>query len=174
METEIEHKPTMRKKTKTTKPLPSALTVASPNQHVPATPRQPPSRTLSAVAAVKPSAPSPTSKPIPTTGRTFSKRSSPLAVAPLSEAPPTINTRFVLLEPHAKRVALCGGFNAWSPHATPLNRQNDGLWETSLALPPGRYEYKFVVDGHWLPDPNAHENVCNGYGTLNSVIEVRA
>jgi len=54
-----------------------------------------------------------------------------------------------------------------------MNRQNGGLWETSLALPPGRYEYKFVVDGQWLPDPNAHENVFNAHGTLNSVVEVR-
>ena len=27
---------------------------------------------------------------------------------------------------------------------------------------------------HWIPDPLAHENVCNQHGTLNSVIEVRA
>ena len=54
-----------------------------------------------------------------------------------------------------------------------MSRQEDGLWETSLALPPGRYEYKFVVDGQWRPDPNAHENVFNAHGTLNSVVEVR-
>lgn len=50
----------------------------------------------------------------------------------------------------------------------------NGHWARSLALPPGRYEYKFVVAGQWLPDPNAHEYAFNGYGTLNSVIEVRA
>lgn len=69
---------------------------------------------------------------------------------------------------------MCGGFNGWSPEATPMNRQAGGLWETSLALPPGRYEYKFVVDGAWLPDPNAREQVYNEFGTLNSVVEVRA
>jgi len=53
-----------------------------------------------------------------------------------------------------------------------MNRQKDGLWETSLALPPGRHEYKFVVDGQWLPDPNAHESVFNAHGTLNSVLVV--
>jgi hypothetical protein len=41
-------------------------------------------------------------------------------------------------------------------------------------LPPGRHEYKFVVDGQWLPDPNAQANAFNAYGTLNSVVEVRA
>jgi 1,4-alpha-glucan branching enzyme len=80
----------------------------------------------------------------------------------------------VLLEPLARQVALCGGFNAWSPTATPVNQTCNGHWATSLALPPGRYGYKFVVDGQWLPDPNAHENVLNDYGTPNSVLVVRA
>jgi hypothetical protein len=43
-----------------------------------------------------------------------------------------------------------------------------------LALPPGLYQYKFVVDGQWLPDPNAHAFAPNGFGTVNSVIEIRA
>ena len=55
-----------------------------------------------------------------------------------------------------------------------MQLQEDGHWETTIALAPGRYEYKFVVDGQWLPDPLAHENVWNQHGTLNSVVEVRA
>jgi 1,4-alpha-glucan branching enzyme len=54
-----------------------------------------------------------------------------------------------------------------------MKRQADGHWEASLALPPGRYQYKFVVDGQWLPDPNAHELIPNDFGSLNSVMEVR-
>ena len=47
-----------------------------------------------------------------------------------------------------------------------------GLWQTTLALKPGRYQYKFVVDGEWMADPEAKQNVFNVHGTLNSVIEV--
>ena len=36
----------------------------------------------------------------------------------------------------------------------------------------GRYEYLFVVDGQWLPDPNARESVQNPYGGTNSVLTV--
>ena len=71
-------------------------------------------------------------------------------------------------------VSLSGDFNGWSPNATPMKRCDDGHWETTLELAPGRYEYKFVRDGEWMPDLLARENVLNGYGTLNSVIEVRA
>ena len=48
-----------------------------------------------------------------------------------------------------------------------------GLWEKRLVLPPGHYEYKFVVDGSWTQDPEAAENVPNILGSLNSVVEVR-
>jgi hypothetical protein len=48
-----------------------------------------------------------------------------------------------------------------------------GHWETTVALAPGRYQYKFVVDGEWIPDLLAQENVWNEHGSLNSVVEVR-
>jgi 1,4-alpha-glucan branching enzyme len=76
------------------------------------------------------------------------------------------------VEPHAERVAVSGEFNGWSTDTTFLKKQKDGLWETTLALPPGRHEYKFVVDGQWIPDPKARQQASNGYGTLNSVLEV--
>ncbi len=74
----------------------------------------------------------------------------------------------------ARRVSLSGDFNGWSPDATLMKQYDDGHWETTIELAPGRYEYKFVRDGEWMPDLLARENVLNGYGTLNSVIEVRA
>jgi 1,4-alpha-glucan branching enzyme len=80
---------------------------------------------------------------------------------------------FVLLDLGAKQVSLSGDFNGWSPDATPMRRGPSGHWETTLALAPGRYEYKFVVDGNWKHDPLARVNVWNQNGTLNSVIEVR-
>ena len=89
-------------------------------------------------------------------------------------AVPRVKVTFVLLICDAKRVSLSGEFNGWSPDATPMRRHSDGHWETTVDLAPGRYEYKFVRDGEWIPDLLAHENVWNQHGTLNSVIEVRA
>jgi len=85
----------------------------------------------------------------------------------------TVNVIFALLEPEAKLVSLCGDFNGWASHATPMKRHGDGHWETTVALAPGRYQYKFVVDGEWIPDLLAQENVWNEHGSLNSVVEVR-
>jgi 1,4-alpha-glucan branching enzyme len=100
-----------------------------------------------------------------------------VAIAAPAVKPPetkTCKVTFVFLEPNAKRVAVCGAFNGWAANAAPMTRRPDGLWETTLALAPGRYEYKFLVDGIWIPDPAARENVWNYHGTLNSVVEVRA
>jgi 1,4-alpha-glucan branching enzyme len=89
-------------------------------------------------------------------------------------APKTLGVTFALHKPDAKHVSLCGEFNGWSPTATPMKRHDDGRWETTVALAPGRYQYKFLVDGDWLLDPAAQKNVPNEHGSLNSVIEVRA
>ena len=104
---------------------------------------------------------------------------SPGKAAVVAESPKPTATRsvkvsFVLLDLGAKQVSLSGEFNGWSPNATPMKRDEAGHWEATLQLAPGRYQYKFVADGEWIPDPHAHENVWNRHGTLNSVIEVRA
>lgn len=96
-----------------------------------------------------------------------------VAEAPMLSAVPRVKVTFVLPICDAKRVSLSGEFNGWSPDATPMRRHSDGHWETTVDLAPGRYEYKFVRDGEWIPDLLAHENVWNRHGTLNSVVEVR-
>jgi hypothetical protein len=53
-------------------------------------------------------------------------------------------------------------------------RLEDGKWAKELALPPGRYEYRFVVDGQWVDDPAATELIPNSFGTANAVLVVEA
>ncbi len=99
----------------------------------------------------------------------------PAPAPPPPSAPPTPEAAavaFSLFEPHAKQVCLCGQFNNWSPKANPMARRGDGHWLATLALKPGRYEYKFLVDGQWMADPEAKQSVYNIHGTLNSVVEV--
>jgi len=88
-------------------------------------------------------------------------------------APKLIEVTFSLDRPGAQEVYLCGDFNQWS--ATSLRMIRHGAsdrWEKRLTLAPGRYQYKFVVDGEWIHDPEASENVPNHHGSLNSVMEV--
>lgn len=79
-----------------------------------------------------------------------------------------------LVRPGAKHVCVAGSFNEWQPEKTPLIPLGNGRWVGDLTVNPGRYEYLFVVDGQWLPDPNAKESVANPFGGRNSVLRVSA
>lgn len=86
----------------------------------------------------------------------------------------TVNVvRFVFVDKQAKTVSLVGDFNAWSPQSTPLTATGEhGAWTASVALPEGRYEYAFIVDGkRWTPDPFAPAS-SDDFNTTSSVIEV--
>lgn len=72
----------------------------------------------------------------------------------------------------AKKVLLAGDFNNWMPLGTPLKSDRPGVWKMSLPLPPGRYRYRFVVDGKWMTDPHNQYVEANQFGELNNVIEV--
>lgn len=73
---------------------------------------------------------------------------------------------------HATSVFIASLFNEWSPDATPLAKNGDGTWAVEIALPPGRYEHRFVVDGEWVDDPQAAENLPNGFDGENAVLVV--
>lgn len=77
-----------------------------------------------------------------------------------------------LMHPAAQQVCVAGSFNDWHPTITPMIRLDDGQWAKELALPPGRYEYRFVVDGEWVDDPAATELIPNTFGTANAVLVV--
>lgn len=85
-------------------------------------------------------------------------------------APPA--TEFKLFAPEAKEVALVGDFSNWQENECPMRRAKDGSWKKRLQLNPGRYEYRFVVDGHWWTDPENQDRQQNPYGQDNSVITV--
>jgi len=59
---------------------------------------------------------------------------------------------FKYYNPDAEKVYLAGEFNNWKPDDLLMNN-NNGEWEIALNLPPGKYQYKFVVDGNWTTDP---------------------
>ena len=80
--------------------------------------------------------------------------------------------------PDARSVRLTGTFNNWNPEETVMEEAG-GVWNAELQLAPGRYEYKFVVDGRWCCDPARDDHdpsvadcVQNPFGTLNRIVEV--
>jgi 1,4-alpha-glucan branching enzyme len=72
----------------------------------------------------------------------------------------------------AREVFLAGSFNAWDPSARPLKKDAKGFWKTVMMLPKGVYEYRFVVDGQWMDDPDSPEKRLNEFGFYNSVLIV--
>lgn len=79
-----------------------------------------------------------------------------------------------LTHPTADRVFVAGSFNDWHPTVTPMIRLEGGKWAKELVLPPGRYEYRFVVDGQWMDDPAATELIPNPFGAANAVLVVES
>lgn len=44
----------------------------------------------------------------------------------------------------------------------------DGVWQLAIALDPGTYQYKFVINGTtWKEDPEALSYVDDGFGGRN-------
>jgi glycosidase len=69
-----------------------------------------------------------------------------------------------------KEISLFGQFNSWDRHSLPMKDiNNDGTVEIEIPLDPGRYEYKFFVDGKEVVDPANPIKVPNGMGDFNSL-----
>jgi chromosome partitioning protein len=80
----------------------------------------------------------------------------PIAVPPVLAAGPPVSTPegilFTVEAPNAFEVQIAGDFNDWTPEHT-LMEPKGRVWRRVLQLAPGRYRYRFVIDGKWLPDP---------------------
>jgi hypothetical protein len=77
---------------------------------------------------------------------------------------------FSYYDPSAYSVALAGTFNNWDSQSHAMTKDEEGTWSVVLELTPGRYEYKFVVNGSdWMADPD-NPKVVGDYG--NSEIEI--
>ena len=68
----------------------------------------------------------------------------------------------------ASRVILSGNFNNWSTNALPMKRTDSG-WVAIQKLKPGKYLYKFIVDGQWIHDPNNNRREADGASGYNSI-----
>lgn len=91
------------------------------------------------------------------------------AIQPAAE-PVNRGTIFSINAPQAKEVYIVGDFNHWKMNeASRLAKFDDGSWQKKFTLTPGKYRYKFVVDGEWLLDSHNAEKEQNPFGTYDSV-----
>jgi len=105
-------------------------------------------------------------KPVkPTRGDNPGKVTNETSIGPI--APQVV--RFEYVNGDARTVQLAGSFNNWRPESLEMIPLSPGKWAKDLRLTPGKYEYRLVVDGQWLADPENRECVSNPFGGQNSV-----
>jgi enterochelin esterase-like enzyme len=86
---------------------------------------------------------------------------------------PTGNHTFTLAgHTDAEAVAIYGSFNDWIQTKNYCLKKADG-WVCHVDLAPGKYTYKFLVDGIGLNDPTNAATEDDGHGVIDSVIVVK-
>ncbi len=75
-------------------------------------------------------------------------------------------------EHDVKQVFLAGDFNGWDPENRRMVKIKDGSYRARMKLAPGEHEYKFIIDGQWVPDSQAEEVRPSPIGGQNSVIRI--
>lgn len=92
-------------------------------------------------------------------------------------APPPREVVVHFRDARAGDVRIAGDFNGWVPDKGVRSRiESDGgirVWTKVLHLPPGTYQYRYVVDGEWRADPDNGESIPVPGGGYNSLLVVQ-
>jgi 1,4-alpha-glucan branching enzyme len=80
---------------------------------------------------------------------------------------------FSYKDPQAKSVLLAGDFTGWQQAPLGMKKSKNGVWKKTVSLPPGRYEYRLLVEGQWCDDPECPTRQPNQFGGENCVCVVR-
>jgi len=91
-------------------------------------------------------------------------------------------TYVTLRDEEVASVSLRGSFNSWGEW--PMEKQPDGTWSITVDLEPGKYQYKFYINGKWPQDmstahagdpvdPNAVGYINDGFGGQNAICRIK-
>lgn len=80
----------------------------------------------------------------------------------------SVVTFFLRNQQRARQVMLAGSFNDWLPDQLSMQPTDSG-WIYQVKLGPGKYWYKFIVDGNWTTDKDNLLSENDGQGNINSV-----
>jgi 1,4-alpha-glucan branching enzyme len=91
------------------------------------------------------------------------------------EACPVMDLRMevevVFEAPHAREVFVTGDFNGWRERDLRLRKDASGFWRAQVWLAPGRYQYRFIVDGK-CQNTHPASQTPHDFGYSNGVLEV--
>ena len=99
----------------------------------------------------------------------------PLIAKKLNLPSPSLkgNTTFRLKgHSDARVVAVAGNFNDWNQSQVLFGKEGDE-WVCRIDLAPGKYTYKFIIDGDWILDPANPDTEDDERGITNSVLVVK-
>ncbi|MEQ8217236.1 MAG: isoamylase early set domain-containing protein [Arenibacter sp.] len=87
---------------------------------------------------------------------------------------PICKVTFSVPAEDAKKVAVVGDFNNWSPKGSALKKLKNGTFKGTFDLPKeSTYEFKYIVDGNYVNEAEADRFQWNEFaGTENSVLEL--
>jgi len=71
-----------------------------------------------------------------------------------------------------KWVNLVGEFNNWNPYSHPLKKTKSGFWEVEVDIPPGKYAYRFIIDGRYIKDPLGTKITFDKFNNEYSLLEL--
>ncbi|MCL4245719.1 MAG: prolyl oligopeptidase family serine peptidase, partial [Candidatus Dadabacteria bacterium] len=75
--------------------------------------------------------------------------------------------------PGAQNVFISGDMNGWNSDVSRLVKGHDDVWRAIFRLRHGRsYDYKLIVDGSWITDPNNPDLNPDTSGGANSVVYI--
>jgi enterochelin esterase family protein len=109
------------------------------------------------------------------TGLTLNTGQGDMLVKKMPPPVPSLtgNTTFTLAgHTDAEAVAIYGSFSNWIQTKNYCAKEGDG-WVCRIELAPGKYTYKFLVDGVGLNDPTNSATEDDGNGHSDSVIVIK-
>jgi len=108
------------------------------------------------------------------TGLTLNSGTGDVSVKKMPPPVPTVGNVTFKLTGHtdAEAVAIYGSFNNWIQTKNYCAKETDG-WVCRIDLAPGKYTYRFLIDGAGLLDPNNSATEDDGQGHIDSVIVIK-
>ncbi len=82
------------------------------------------------------------------------------------------NVTFIIYNTEAARIQVAGSFNNWEPVNMYRKPDDPGMWGALFTLPPGEYQYKYVIDGEWTLDMENYWPKVDPEGNMNSSFRV--
>lgn len=110
-------------------------------------------------------------KPIPQALSLLSIKTNKGSYDILVKSPEKKRVQLELNDKGYDEVKIKGEMNSWNSNVTTVMKK-EGKWIAEMMLNPGKYQYKYIVDGIEINDPSNQDSVSNGIGGFNSVLSI--